>query len=80
MHQWWGKLLFLHWAVPAVWLRPLIPEPLSIYTFGGLAWVGVTPFTMWGVRPAFLPPVPVLSESHELNVRTYVHLDGVPGV
>ena len=35
---------------------------------------------MWGVRPAFLPPVPFLSESHELNVRTYVHLDGVPGV
>lgn len=27
-----------------------------------------------------LPAVPFLSESHELNVRTYVHLDGVPGV
>jgi hypothetical protein len=35
---------------------------------------------MWGVRPAFTPPLPYLSESHELNVRTYVHLDGVPGV
>jgi uncharacterized protein YqjF (DUF2071 family) len=35
---------------------------------------------MWGVRPAFLPPIPFLSESHELNVRTYVHLDGVPGI
>ncbi len=35
---------------------------------------------MWGVRPAFVPPVPFLSESHELNVRTYVHLDGVPGI
>jgi uncharacterized protein len=80
MYQWWGKLLFLHWAVPADWLRPLIPEPLAIDTFGGLAWVGVTPFTMWGVRPTFLPPVPILSWSHELNVRTYVHLDGVPGV
>jgi uncharacterized protein YqjF (DUF2071 family) len=45
----------------------------------GLAWVGITPFTMWGVRPAFAPPVPFLSESHELNVRTYVHLDGVSG-
>ena len=26
------------------------------------------------------PPLPVLSASHELNVRTYVHVGGVPGV
>jgi hypothetical protein len=36
--------------------------------------------TIWAIRPSFLPPVPVLSSSHELNVRTYVHRDGVPGV
>jgi hypothetical protein len=35
---------------------------------------------MWGVRPVFAPALPLLSESHELNVRTYVHLGGVPGV
>ena len=61
-------------------LRPLIPDPLAIDTYDGLAWIGITPFTMWGVRPAFTPPLPSLSEFHELNVRTYVHLDGVPGV
>jgi uncharacterized protein YqjF (DUF2071 family) len=70
----------MHWPVPADLLRPLIPNPLVVDTHEGLAWVGVTPFTMWGVRPAFTPPLPPLSESHELNVRTYVHLDGVPGV
>jgi uncharacterized protein YqjF (DUF2071 family) len=32
------------------------------------------------VRPVFLPPLPYLSESHELNFRTYVHLDGMSGV
>src|SRR4028118_1160406 len=80
MHQRWGSLLFMHWPVPAELLRPLIPEPLVVDTHEGLAWVGITPFTMWGVRPAFAPPLPFLSESHELNVRTYVHLDGVPGV
>jgi uncharacterized protein YqjF (DUF2071 family) len=80
MHQHWGSLLFMHWPVPADLLRPLIPEPLVVDTHDGLAWVGITPFTMWGVRPAFAPPLPFLSESHELNVRTYVHLDGVPGV
>lgn len=80
MYQHWGKLLFLHWSLSAESLRPLIPEPLAIDTFDGAAWIGITPFTMWGVRPAFLPSIPSLSESHELNVRTYVHLDGVPGI
>jgi uncharacterized protein len=80
MYQHWGKLLFLHWSLPAESLRPLIPDPLVIDTFDGAAWIGITPFTMWGMRPTFLPPIPSLSESHELNVRTYVHLDGVPGI
>lgn len=80
MYQHWGRLLFLHWSVPAESLRPLIPDPLVIDTFDDAAWIGITPFTMWGMRPTFLPPIPFLSESHELNVRTYVHLDGVPGI
>jgi uncharacterized protein YqjF (DUF2071 family) len=80
MHQNWGKLLFMHWPIEAEALRPLIPERLTIDTFEGEAWIAVTPFTMWGVRPVFTPPVPFLSELHETNVRTYVHLDGVPGV
>lgn len=80
MYQSWGKLLFMHWPVPAEAIRPLIPEPLGIDTFDGSAWIGITPFTMWDVRPVLTPPLPVLSRSHELNVRTYVHLDGVPGV
>ncbi len=80
MHQHWGSLLFMHWPVPADLLRPLIPDPLVVDTYDGLAWVGITPFTMWGVRPAFTPALPFLSESRELNVRTYVHLDGVPGI
>jgi uncharacterized protein YqjF (DUF2071 family) len=80
MYQSWGKLLFVHWPVPAELLRPLIPDPLVIDTFNASAWLGITPFTMWGVRPVFLPPIPIVSQSHELNVRTYVHLDGVPGI
>jgi len=80
MHQYWGKLLFIHWAIDADLLRPLIPTQLSIDTFNGKAWIGVVPFTMWGVRASFLPPVPGTSAFHELNVRTYVHFKGVPGV
>ena len=80
MHQNWGKLLFMHWAIDATILRPLIPAQLSIDTFNSKAWIGVVPFTMWGIRASFLPPIPGTSAFHELNVRTYVHYQGVPGV
>lgn len=80
MHQNWGKLLFMHWPVPVRCLRARVPESLALDTFDGAAWVGVVPFTMWGVRPTLTPSLPGLSAFHELNVRTYVHRDGVPGV
>ena len=80
MYQSWGDLLFMHWQVPAGALRRLIPDRLEVDTYDGSAWVGVTPFTLWGVRPIFTPPLPFVSEFHEINVRTYVHLGGVPGV
>lgn len=80
MRQWWGKLLFMHWAVEPELLRPLLPPALNLDIFDGRAYLGVVPFTMWGVRQSLLPAVPGLSAFHELNVRTYVHFDGVPGV
>jgi hypothetical protein len=80
MEHHWGKLLFMHWPVPAERLRSLVPPQLTIDTFDGEAWVGITPFTLWDVRLSFTPPVPYLSDFHELNVRTYVLYRGVPGV
>jgi uncharacterized protein YqjF (DUF2071 family) len=80
MYQYWGKLLFLHWPIPVEAIRPLIPARLEIDTFENQAWISLAPFTMWGIRPPFFPPLPLMSRSHELNVRTYVYLDGVPGV
>jgi hypothetical protein len=77
----WQNLLFLHWEVPIEALRPLVPERLSIDTFEGRAYVGLVPFTMRDVHPAWCPPLPGISSFHETNVRTYVHLDGEnPGV
>jgi len=80
MHQNWGKLLFMHWRINEKLLRLLIPAALEIDTYDGSAWIAVTPFTMWGIRASLLPPIPGTSAFHELNVRTYVHLNGVPGV
>jgi uncharacterized protein YqjF (DUF2071 family) len=81
MHQNWLHLLFLHWEVPPMELQALLPPRLRLDTFEGKAFIGLVPFTMTGVRPILLPPMPGVSSFHEINVRTYVHLDGKePGV
>jgi uncharacterized protein YqjF (DUF2071 family) len=64
MEHHWGKLLFMHWPITVRKLRPLIPERLTIDTFDGSAWIGITPFTLWDVRLSFTPPVPWLSDFH----------------
>jgi uncharacterized protein YqjF (DUF2071 family) len=82
MHQKWGKLLFMHWRIDEQLLRPMIPQDLTIDTYDGSAWIAVVPFTMWDIRafPPYVPPVPGLNTMHELNVRTYVTYENVPGV
>lgn len=76
----WHDLLFMHYRVDFQRLRELIPQPLEIDTFDGSAWLGIVPFRMTGVAPRFIPAIPGLSSFPELNVRTYVTLDGKPGV
>jgi uncharacterized protein YqjF (DUF2071 family) len=48
--------------------------------YDGRAWLAVTPFHMSGVRMRAMPPIPRMSAFPELNVRTYVRFQGVPGV
>lgn len=80
-YQCWSNLLFAHWRVPVELLRPLIPRELEIDTFEGEAWLGLVPFHMSGVRPAWFPAMPYISEFNETNLRTYVHFQGLdPGV
>ena len=78
--QSWLDLLFAHWAVPAALLRDLVPAPLELQERDGSAWVGVVPFHMAGVMRRPWPDLPWISAFPELNVRTYVELDGKPGV
>jgi len=80
MVQRWHNLLFAHWRCPISELRPLIPAQLEIDTYDGVAWIGVIPFFMSGVRMRAAPPLPTAHAFEELNVRTYVTLDGRPGV
>jgi uncharacterized protein len=76
----WRELLFAHWRVSPESLRALIPEPLEIDRFNDTCYVGVVPFIMEGVRGRWLPPFPTTGRFLELNLRSYVTLDGKPGV
>lgn len=80
MRQTWYNLLFAHWPVPAETMRRAVPKALEPDTFEGQAWIAVVPFGMRGVYPRYTFPVPGLSAFLELNVRTYVTMEGRPGV
>jgi len=78
-YQRWRSLLFLHWSVPVAALRPLVPRDLDLDLWDGQAYVGVVPFAMEGVRPAWCPER-LAFQFLETNVRTYVSHRGRPGV
>lgn len=80
MAQTWHDLLFAHWPLPPQVLRPLVPEQLPLDTYDGQCLLAVAPFHMSNVRPRGVPPLPRFSSLPELNVRTYVNLEGKPGV
>jgi uncharacterized protein YqjF (DUF2071 family) len=77
--QRWRELLFLHWSVPIDAVRPLVPAALELDPWDGRMWVGAVPFCMEAVRTSWMPRGTGL-EFLELNLRTYVHHRGEPGV
>src|SRR3954466_16148237 len=80
MGQTWHDLLFAHWSVPEQVIGRLLPPPLTPQLRDGCAWLGITPFLVSGLRLRGTPPLPWLSRFPELNVRTYVEVDGKPGI
>jgi uncharacterized protein YqjF (DUF2071 family) len=80
MTQSWNDLLFAHWPVDRERLRSKVPPGLSLDLHDGEAWVGVVPFRMTNVAPRGVPAIPWVSAFAEVNVRTYVTVEGRPGV
>ena len=72
MFQSWTHLTLVHWRYQASEIRPLLPGRLSLDTYGGMAWIGLTPFIVQDLRARFTPPIPWISRFPEMNVRTYV--------
>ncbi|MGH7176928.1 MAG: DUF2071 domain-containing protein [Tepidisphaeraceae bacterium] len=79
----WTDALFIHFAVRAGELREKIPFQLEL--FDGLAWVSLVAFTQRRLRPVMggrlgeLLSAPLASHAF-LNLRTYVNVDGEPGI
>lgn len=79
-YQEWNRALFFHWKVDAESLLPFIPEGLEIDLFNNHAYISLVAFTMEKIRPRFLPPFAPISNFDEINLRTYVIKDDIPGV
>jgi uncharacterized protein YqjF (DUF2071 family) len=76
----WRDLLFVHWRVDPDQIAAHLPRGMQVDTFDGSAWIGLVPFLMDDVRFFGLPGIPTLRRFHECNIRTYVLVNGVPGV
>ena len=75
-----NKAIFLHWEVELSDLEKYIPKEIEIDLFDGKPWVSLVAFTMEKIRPRFLPPFPPISNFDEINIRTYVKMNGKTGV
>jgi uncharacterized protein len=81
MHQRWESLLFLHWRVDPELIQRTLPPGLTVDTYDGDAYLGITVFFMRNVRPVGLPALPWISYFQELNVRSYAFdKTGTPGI
>lgn len=79
----WERTLMLHYEVDPKILRPHVPFPLDLHR--GKAYVTLVAFTLRGMRPRWggrlaawlMRPI----ATHDfLNVRTYVRVNGEPGI
>lgn len=80
MTQQWCDLAYIHWRYDPAVVQSLLPAGLEVDTFDGSAWIGLIPFSMRNIAGPGTPPIPYLGSFPEVNVRTYVRKDGIPGV
>jgi uncharacterized protein len=79
----WDRTLMLHYEVDPEVLRPHVPFPLDLHE--GKAYVSLVAFTLRGMRPrrggrlARWLMRPIATHGF-LNVRTYVRVNGEPGI
>jgi uncharacterized protein YqjF (DUF2071 family) len=79
-YQEWHKSLFLHWKAQPSLIAPLLPKGLTLDTINDESWITIVAFTVKKLKPKSLPAFPLISNFHEVNVRTYVICNGIHGI
>jgi len=78
--QTWTGLLFAHYRADPAALGLLLPPQATLDLYDGDAWLTVSPFRAT-LRPLPDLPLPAPTLSFlEVNVRTYVRVNGQPGI
>lgn len=72
IYQEWNDVLFLHSRINPEILREQVPSTLDLEPFENDYWVSIVVFRLEKARPRFFPHIPLVSNFHEINVRTYV--------
>jgi uncharacterized protein YqjF (DUF2071 family) len=72
MLQRWHEISFFHWSCDPALLQDRLPAGLEVDTFGGKAWISLTPFLLTGLRPPLVPHS-LGMKFPEMNLRTYVN-------
>ncbi|WP_411842006.1 YqjF family protein [Salinicoccus sp. HZC-1] len=80
MYQNWQNLMCMHIPVKPEELSPHVPDDLELDIYDGYAWISVFTFKVQGLQLRILPKFPYLHHFLEVNVRTYVKHQSIPGV
>ncbi|QCR31282.1 YqjF family protein [Lysinibacillus sp. SGAir0095] len=80
MKQTWSDVLFAHYPVSRKVLEMLVPTELKVDTFYQTGWVTIVPYLTSSMHLRGLPPVPGMAPYPGFNIRTYVTMNGKPGV
>lgn len=80
MTQKWNDLLFIHLPISKNVLEAKIPVGLELDMFKGTAWISIISFRISNMHLRKIPRLPFFHSFLEVNVRTYVKHNGLPGV
>lgn len=78
IEQIWRHVFFIHYKVDPQLIEKEIPFKLDLHE--GSAVISIVPFFMERIRFPYLPPFPMISSLWEINLRTYVEIDGIKGI
>ena len=80
MRHKWENLMCMHIPVDPKALSIYVPDPLDLDLYDGYAWLSIFTFNVRHMGLGNLPKFPYFHQFLELNVRTCVKYNNVPGV